>query len=65
MNILRRLPLSRLLLLCGLVRSEKVRQEVVRADSEGLLHVAAGRDARDRLAAVLDRICAHPSAGAA
>jgi DDE family transposase len=41
---------------------EKVRQEVVRADLEALLRVAAGDDAQKQLTALLDRICAPPSA---
>jgi hypothetical protein len=44
---------------------EKIRQEVVRADLEALLGIAAGPQAQRQLTALLDRICANPSASAA
>jgi hypothetical protein len=44
---------------------EKVRQEVVRADMEALLRLAASADGQAQLTALLGRICAHPSAAAA
>jgi hypothetical protein len=44
---------------------EKVRQEVVRADLEALLRLAAGGGGQTQLTALLNRICAKPSASAA